>query len=314
MHVSISTICMPHSTWRQAFAEAAAAGYEAVELLMIPGWLHGEPDQIEPAALREEAARHQLRVVAVHGGGLDGGADAAMDRDLAYLDRLAAFAAGAGVPLVNFNGGPTPVGATDADRRAIAARIGRGLRTALPGLVRRGVRLTLENHFGYQLQDSHDYAALFAALGETPDVGVTIDTGHLTAAGVDAVGFVRRFARRVFHAHIKDHVGYQSVALGRGETDNAGVLASLRAADYRGHVSIEIEPRDPENLPRYVREGLPYVRSLLDGKPSPPPPSPPTPSPARWQTLASSAAGRIRRTTFTRPSPTRAVGLTQSAT
>jgi sugar phosphate isomerase/epimerase len=261
MRISLSTVCMPWTDWRGALRLAAEAGFDAVELMMIPGWIHLSPGQVPPAELLRELERNQLRLVGVHAGGIDGTDDGKLADSLRYVRSVIGFAQELGGPLVNVNGMPVPPGTGPAQREAMRDRIIAGLRGLLPDLGRHGVRITLENHAHYQIETAEDYLAIFAAI---PDqrIGATVDTGHCTASGVDIPELVRRLGRRVFHAHIKDHRGHQSVALGSGETDNAGAIRELRALGYPGHLSIELELGERDAGERAIRASLPYLRGL----------------------------------------------------
>jgi sugar phosphate isomerase/epimerase len=99
-----------------------------------------------------------------------------------------------------------------------------------------------------------------------PRFGICVDTGHFHSAKVDTVGLIRRFAPRIYGVHLKDHVGTVSVGIGRGEIDLAAVIAALRAVDYRGDLTFELEVEDPANLPRYTEEAYFYVSGLLGRK------------------------------------------------
>lgn len=198
-------------------------------------------------------------------GGIDGASDASLTDSLAYLDRVCAYAVEVGVGLVNGNGGYTPHGITPEGRQVIARRIGEGLAGYELSLAARGLRLTLENHYGFQLQTPEDYAEVFAVVPDTGRIGMTVDTGHFSAAEVEMPLLIQALGPRVFHVHMKDHIGLQSVGLGQGQTDNAAVVSALNEVGYDGCISIELEVADKENEPRYIREALPYVERLLAG-------------------------------------------------
>jgi sugar phosphate isomerase/epimerase len=61
--------------------------------------------------------------------------------------------------------------------------------------------------------------------------------------GVEPAGFVKRFARRIVHAHLKDHVGryphWTHLIPGRGQMDYATVLAALKRVGFAGSCSVE---------------------------------------------------------------------------
>jgi sugar phosphate isomerase/epimerase len=65
------------------------------------------------------------------------------------------------------------------------------------------------------------------------------------------------------NVHVKDHIGTQSVDLGRGEVDLRGYIEALDAIDYQGALAVELEVADPENLPRYCAEAYEYLSGLV---------------------------------------------------
>ena len=124
--------------------------------------------------------------------------------------------------------------------------------------------VALEPHVGSQFQNEADYEEIFAHIA-TKQVGITIDTGHLHAAGVDWKALIRRYPDRIYNVHVKDQVGTQSVPIGQGEIDIPGLIHELRAIDYCGPLAVELEVEDPENLPRYVTEAHQYLSDVIYG-------------------------------------------------
>jgi len=137
-----------------------------------------------------------------------------------------------------------------------------GIETLLPLIESKPVRLALEPHYGSQIQYTEDYAAIFDRI-DSPQVGITLDFGHLHAARVDWKGLIQRFAFRIVNCHVKDHMGTQSVPIGTGEIDLCGYIQALHDIDYQGALAVELEVVDPENLPRYCAEAFDYLRSLV---------------------------------------------------
>jgi sugar phosphate isomerase/epimerase len=107
-----------------------------------------------------------------------------------------------------------------------------------------------------------DYDTIFGEITSL-QVGITIDTGHFFSAGVDWRSFVHRYADRIHNVHVKDHIGIQSVPLGRGQVDLRGYLEELDAINYEGALAVELEVEDPENLPRYCTEAYEYLNELV---------------------------------------------------
>ena len=93
--------------------------------------------------------------------------------------------------------------------------------------------------------------------------GFNYDPSHLAYQGVDYVDFIRRFADRIHHVHMKDvwwsrqpveagvfggHTDFGDPrrqwdfrSLGRGRVDFEAVIRALNSAGYRGPLSVEWE-------------------------------------------------------------------------
>ena len=137
-----------------------------------------------------------------------------------------------------------------------------GIKALLPLIEHSPVRLALEPHYGSQIQYLEDYDAIFGEIA-SPQVGITLDTGHFHAAGVDWKRLIERHAGRIFNVHVKDHIGTQSVPIGAGEVNLRGYIEALQAINYDGALAVELEVEDPENLPRYCAEAFVYLRDLV---------------------------------------------------
>ena len=125
------------------------------------------------------------------------------------------------------------------------------------------IKICLEPHMRSQILYAEDYDAIFEQL-DTPKLGITVDTGHFHAAGVDWKALIRKYPDRTYNVHLKDHIGSQSVAIGRGEIDLPGLVAVLDEVGYQGPLALELEVEDPENLHRYVAEAYTYMTRLLE--------------------------------------------------
>ena len=83
---------------------------------------------------------------------------------------------------------------------------------------------------------------LFHDVG-SPNFGVNFDPSYLALMDVDPAGFVKRFARRIVHAHLKDHVGkypkWTDLIPGRGAMDYAAVFAALDRIKFAGSCAAE---------------------------------------------------------------------------
>jgi len=125
------------------------------------------------------------------------------------------------------------------------------------------IRVALEPHYYSRFQDAADFDFIFDRI-DHPQLGITIDIGHFHSAEVDTIAFIRKYAAKIWNVHLKDHIGTQSVAIGAGEIDIAGIIKELHKHNYEGALALEIEPKDHDNLPRYVAESHPYLSAVVE--------------------------------------------------
>jgi sugar phosphate isomerase/epimerase len=123
-----------------------------------------------------------------------------------------------------------------------------------------GVRFALEVHPGQIAFDLYSAETVLDALNGRPEFGFTFDPSHLHWQGVDPIEFVRRFADRIYHVHVKDAVltlngragvlnsylpsgdsrrGWQYRCPGRGGIDWENLIRALNEAGYSGPLSVE---------------------------------------------------------------------------
>ncbi len=255
-----STICWARDTFPVALDKARAAGFDAVEGMFFPREVypfHGDLREIQPAELRRQLAERGLTLAAVHIAAIMTPTEQKRRALTDYCLRAIDVAAELGCRTV-VDGGP--------DRASEPFQpFLRSLEEIVPRLEGLPVRLALENHYGNWIQFIQDYEHIFDAV-DSPQLGITLDTGHFHAAGVDPADVARRFAGKVFHVHIKDHRGHESVALGTGETNNTGTLRVLREHGYTGYLSQEIELHNatPAESDAAAAAGLAYLRRLVE--------------------------------------------------
>jgi len=98
--------------------------------------------------------------------------------------------------------------------------------------------------------------------------GINLDIGHFTAAGYDAVDFIRKHHARITNLHIKDRKkdhGPNVAEWGTGDTPIKDVLQLLKKEKYPIPANLELEYRIPEGS-SIVAEGrkcFAYVKSCL---------------------------------------------------
>ena len=172
-----------------------------------------------------------------------------------------------GAPFVVFTGGKRN------DDGGLAASIA-GIKRLLPLIRNFRCRLALEPHYGSQFMTRSDFDTIFSQIDDEM-VGITVDVGHFHAAGVDWEDLIRSHASKIWNVHLKDHVGRQSVPIGKGEIDLKRLLEVLHQIDYEGTLAVELEPVDTENLPQYIAEAHRYLSDLVSEVTGGPPREPP---------------------------------------
>jgi len=133
-----------------------------------------------------------------------------------------------------------------------------------------GIGLVYHHHMGTVIESEAEIDRLMAVTGDK--VGLLLDTGHASYAGVDPTALIQRHGDRVKHVHCKDvrrevltrvradDTSFLDAVLdgvftvpGDGCIDFSGALAELTAADYNGWLVVEAE-QDPEKAPPVARE------------------------------------------------------------
>ena len=146
-----------------------------------------------------------------------------------------------------------------------------------------GVRFALEVHPTEIAFDISSAERTLSAIGNRSAFGFNYDPSHLGYQGVDYLGFIDRFADRIFHVHMKDvwwsekptpsgvfggHLAFghpdrnwEFRSLGRGRIDFEQLIRRLNAARYEGPLSVEWEDigMDREHG---ARESCAFVRSV----------------------------------------------------
>lgn len=210
----------------------------------------GEPTAERIAELTGAAARHGLEIVnlaLMNNFGLadDGRRRAEEERTIAWMpvsrDLGARF-------LRTFAGWP------EGDRAARWPAMIASLKAVCARAESAGVALVMENHnHGGFVQTADDVAAILEAVA-SPALGLLLDTGNF----LDGRPSIERTAAIARHAHAKfTRVGRDGRDV---RIDNAGAIGLLRAAGYRGAVSIEYEGEEAGRTA--VPRALGHLRSL----------------------------------------------------
>jgi sugar phosphate isomerase/epimerase len=106
-----------------------------------------------------------------------------------------------------------------------------------------------------------------ALRGASQYLAVNLDIGHFTAAGGDAVDYIRRHHDRIVTLHIKDRKKNhgENVPFGEGDTPIADVLRLLRDNRWTIPANIEYEYGKPGmNTIAEVRKSFDFCRKALE--------------------------------------------------
>ncbi len=98
--------------------------------------------------------------------------------------------------------------------------------------------------------------------------GVNLDIGHFTAAGYDAVPFIRKYHAKITNLHVKDRKknhGPNVAVWGTGDTPIRQVLQLMKAERYPFPANLELEYPIPEgsDIIAEAKKCFAYVKSCL---------------------------------------------------
>ena len=214
-----------------AVRDIAAAGYAGVE--MFDGNLREYEDR--PDDLRQLLDEAGVSLVAAYTGANLVYREI-LDDELWRIEKAAMLAATFGASNLVVGGGARRAsGTTDEDYDRLAEALDRVVAIA----ERHGLVASYHPH----LTTIVEGPAQVDRIMSLSRIGFCPDTGHLAAGGGDPVDLIARHADRVAHVHLKDFTAspFGFHPLGRGEVDFPGVLGALRAAQYNGWVTVELD-------------------------------------------------------------------------
>lgn len=297
------------------FEKAASFGYDGVELacwgdhfevtraLEEDGYLDEKHAQLKRHGLECHAisshlvgqavadpidARHK-EILPEHVWG-DGDPEGVRQRAAEEMIHTAKAAAKFGVKVVNgFTGSPIwhlLYGFPPVSEEMIAdgfAEFARRWKPILDAFQAEGVKFGLEVHPTEIAFDIASAERAVEAVGGHPAFGFNYDPSHLGYQGVDYVGFIRRFADRIFHVHVKDaywsdrpveagvfggHVNFGDPrrywnfrSPGRGSVDFEEIIRALNDIRYNGPLSVEWEDAGMDRE-HGATEASDFVRAL----------------------------------------------------
>jgi sugar phosphate isomerase/epimerase len=284
MHYAVSNWIYGDEPLEDVFKRLQRYGFDGIELV-------SEPERYNVQEVRRLSEAYQIRVCSVLSWCLANipGRDPAhpdpAERHKAadYLARCVDFAAEVGAPIVVVLPAPAgrtaPVGIamTEAEweagyRREWQAAV-EGTHD-LAGYAReKNITLAIEplNRYESFLVTNLQTARRFIQDVQATNVKVHLDTFHMSIEERDLAGVVREAGELLVNMHVSDS---NRETPGRGNTDFAGIVKSLREISYAGY--LVLEPVPPGSNPvfdatrpgffhlrdDYAREGIQFLKNL----------------------------------------------------
>jgi inosose dehydratase len=261
--------------------EARQAGYVGMEM--------GGKFPKDPAVLRFILERHGLALISGWYSGelLNRSAEEEITAVQSHLDLLAAM--GCKVMVYAETTGTVqnqrarPLSSRPRAEAGHWTDYGRRLTQVAEHFLEQGVQMAFHHHMGTVVETEEEVDRLMESTGEA--VGLLLDTGHATFAGIDPLTLVRRYGSRINHVHCKDvrldrlerakaqDLSFMDAVVdgvftvpGDGGVDFKAVLTALKEARYKGDwlvVEAEQDPAKAHPL-TYAKKGYQTLSRLAE--------------------------------------------------
>jgi sugar phosphate isomerase/epimerase len=264
MYIACASVC--YRDFREdeieaMISDAGKAGYRCIELHGPKFWDVAAINAFEPEKMKQKLDEAGLRCTGMYPPGFGGKNDADIEERAAAVAKACEYAKYLGCGFLDATGAEL----RGPDNSAVLDRVVKMLERVLELTPDSKVLIGLENHYKNAFEQISDYDYVLDRI-KNPRIGINVDTGHFHSAGVDAADLIHKYKDRIYGVHIKDHIGLQSVGIGRGEVDFVSVIKALKEIGYERGLTVELEHPDKENTLYYVREALAYLSGLLGQK------------------------------------------------
>ncbi|MCB8881325.1 TIM barrel protein [Acidisoma cellulosilytica] len=214
-----------------AFAEIAAAGYQAVE--MFDGNLVDYAGEM--GRFRGLLSDHGLQLLAIYSGGNFIYPDI-LEEEFWRIEKAAGSAAEAGATHFVIGGGAKRAGGV---RPGDYARLGDALDRAAEIAEKHGLSAHYHPHLTTMAETPEDIREVFAHTR----IGFCPDTAHLAAAGGDPAALIAEHFDRVTYVHLKgwQRKPFAFTPLDRGDLDLRPTLDLLRDKGFDGWIAVELD-------------------------------------------------------------------------
>ena len=163
----------------------------------------------------------------------------------------------------------TPLFWISVQDRPLSAAI-RRLRNFSNAASKQGIVAALHNELRSSIETQEQ---IETTLGAIPTLKLCIDTAHGAGAGVDVLGLVEKYQKRLALVHLKDlksilpkskiRFRRDFVNAGDGALDLKSVVKKLQEVGYSGQLMLEIEALQGESPDKVVKKGFEHVSSFF---------------------------------------------------
>ena len=252
MKIGCNTVDFRKYPLEKALEWIAKAGYEYVEMEANLSWCdHANPYRDDPVKFKEKVARFGFKGISGLGNHRELISD---EQGIKDIEQAIPWAKAAGILVVLTGEGRLPEEMKEEEAlKILKGRLERLVKVA----EKNQVYLAMEPHGSISLKPGGLPKIL--SLVQSPWIGVNFDTANPhrgTYVGTTRKGFEWKLAEKsqanevsvlapvahlVRHVHIKDVVGKEAVALGKGEVNLKECLRILKKNSYDGVLSYETE-------------------------------------------------------------------------
>jgi inosose dehydratase len=248
IRLSVHAITWGGDGLHQAVEDISSLGFRGIETFdSVVGLYAGREDEFD-----QMLASHGLRLVSLYGGGNmqdPSQRDAVIERN----ENLARFLSKRGaIPLTLGPARRSEGGTTSEELREMAKTMNEiGKRSQ-----EYGVLACLHPHWGTTIQNRDEIDRIFD-LVDSRYVFMNADPAHMQKAGYDPLEVFRTYSSIIKYCHFKDYrkpeqeqqaIGSGGTAIipdfvefGEGEIDLPGLFEVVKAADYDGWVTVELD-------------------------------------------------------------------------
>lgn len=143
-------------------------------------------------------------------------------------------------------------------------RLTEGLRKVLHYATDQGIQLGFEPEPGMFIDTMASFSRLLQWI-DAPNLGVTLDVGHLYCQGeVPIADVIARWGQRLVNVHLEDmRAGvHEHLMFGEGEMSFPPIIAALQKSGYRGGVHVELS-RHSHMAPEAARKAYDFLKPMF---------------------------------------------------